>query len=749
VPRPELNTRQSPLSRQITNLSIVFALALIAAVGFLGWWAASRIDDRSIARQARAVQTGLADIAARIPVEQNSSAIWDDAVLNLRSGNAPWIEENLTVWMSDYFGHDEVYILDSANEVTHAAHDGAASDPAAYETVRDVITPLVTTLRDAMAVASADEGDSTASVTGLGVEDIVALPGGEPAIISLRPIVPSSDAVQQSPGSEFVHVSIREINDKVAEEISKKYAIDGIGYSQFDAADGDKVASPILNNNGRIIGFFTWVPDEPAYALIRETAPALAAALAFSALAAALLLGRLRRTSAMLEHSRAEASYLAFHDALTGVPNRALFEDRLEQALAHMRRSGAMVALHYLDLDRFKHVNDTLGHPVGDELIKAVAQRLSACVSDVDTVARIGGDEFAIIQVGLADTSLALSLAQTVVEVIGAPFELSGHEIRVGASVGVVATSDAASTGEELMRQADIALYSAKGDGRGRYHLFVDEMDENVRDQRGLEMDLRSALANEEGLGLVYQPIYNTHSRAIAGAEALVRWDHPTRGRLSPGTFIRLAEDRGLIDQLGMWVLTTACRFAASTSLPWVAVNVSPLQFRDEHYADRVFEVLEQTGLPARRLELEITEGLLLQNSPLVQSTLNRLRARGIRVALDDFGTGYSSISYLRTYGVDKLKIDQSFTAAIGKDQEIQGIVRSIIELGRAMHMLVTAEGVETTEQQRILASMGCDQLQGYLLSKPVSADTLTETLAKNAASPPTANLQPASRFTA
>jgi diguanylate cyclase (GGDEF)-like protein len=497
------------------------------------------------------------------------------------------------------------------------------------------------------------------------------------------------------------------------------------------------------------MGFFSWVPDEPAYALIRDTAPALAAALAFAGLAAVLLLRRLKRTSLMLEHSRAEASYLALHDALTGVPNRALFEDRLEQALAQVRRSGAVVALHYLDLDRFKHVNDTLGHPIGDELIKAAAQRLSACVSSKDTVARIGGDEFAMIQVGLADTALALSLAQTVVEVLGAPFELSGHEIRVGASVGVVVTSDAASTAEELMRQADIALYSAKGDGRGRYHLFVEEMDENVRDQRVLEMDLRSALASEVGLGLVYQPIYDTHSCNIVGAEALVRWDHPTRGRLSPATFITLAEDRGLIDQLGMWVLTSACRFAAGSSIPWVAVNVSPLQFRDEHYADRVFEVLEQTGLPARRLELEITEGLLLQNSPLVQSTLNRLRARGIRVALDDFGTGYSSISYLRTYGVDKLKIDQSFTAALGKDLEIQGIVRSIIELGRAMHMLVTAEGVETPEQQAILASMNCDQLQGYLLSRPVAGGALIETLASSAASASSAGQRMASRFSA
>ena len=741
-----MKTRSSPLSRQITNLSIVFAVALMAAVGCFGWWAASRIDDRSMARQTRSVQTGLADIVKRIPVEQNSSAMWDDAVLNLRSGNAPWIEENLTVWMSEYFGHDQVFVIYHANKAIFAASNGAVADPGSYDAIRSAVTPLVTELRDAMAVASIDLTDSTPAITGLGVEDIIPLIDGKPAIVSLRPVMPGTDALQQAPGSEFVHISIRSIDQVVAREISAKYDIEGLGYSEVGVTDGDKIASPILSNDGRIVGFFSWVPDEPAYALIRDTAPALTGAVILAGLAATALLLRLKRTSAMLEHSRAEASYLAFHDALTGVPNRALFEDRLKQALAHVRRSGSMVALHYLDLDRFKHVNDTLGHPIGDELIKAAAQRLSACVTDVDTVARIGGDEFAIIQVGLGDAALALSLAQTVVEVIGAPFELSGHEIRVGASVGIVVTSDIASVGEELMRRADIALYSAKGDGRGRYHLFIDEMDENVRDRRVLEMDLRSALANEVGLGLVYQPIYDTRSRKIAGAEALVRWDHPTRGRLSPATFISLAEDRGLIDQLGMWVLTTACKFAASSGIPWVAVNVSPLQFRDKHYADRVFEVLERTGLPARRLELEITEGLLLQNSPQVQSTLIRLRASGIRIALDDFGTGYSSMSYLRAYGVDKLKIDQSFTAALGKNHEIQGIVRSIIELGRAMHMLVTAEGVETAEQQRILAAMGCDQLQGYLLSRPIPLDTMIETLNEHDVAAAVEDLRLASR---
>jgi EAL domain-containing protein (putative c-di-GMP-specific phosphodiesterase class I) len=285
---------------------------------------------------------------------------------------------------------------------------------------------------------------------------------------------------------------------------------------------------------------------------------------------------------------------------------------------------------------------------------------------------------------------------------------------------------------EDMMRQADIALYEAKAGGRGKYQLFANDLDEAVQEKRALEIDLREALANGQGLELVYQPIFDTRTANIAGAEALVRWQHPTRGRLSPAMFITLAEERGLIDELGMWVMRTACRFAASSAVPWVAVNVSPIQFRDDHFAEKVFEVLAEAGLPAKRLEIEITEGLLLQNSPAIQSTLMLLRAKGIRVALDDFGTGYSSISYLRNHGVDKLKIDQSFTAQLGLDEEIDSIVRSIIDLGRAMHMLVTAEGVETDDQRVLLNSMGCDQLQGFLLSRPVTPEKLEMTLRAN-----------------
>lgn len=722
-------SRPTSLSRQISYLSFAFATVLVVVLGTFGWWAAASIDDRSIARQSRAVQRGLSDIMQRIPVEQDSAAIWNEAVLNLRAENGVWIADNLGEWLSRYFGHDRIYLLDPNDQPVRAVAGGVLADTDTYYDDFAAIQPLVLDLRMQMAQQSSGLSDSTSAVTGLGAEDVVLLGDGQPAVVSVRPIVPATRAVTQAPGTEYLHVSMRVIDSSVAEEISRRYEIPGLAFQRVAVTDDERIASPILSNAGRIVGFFTWIPEEPAYDLIRETLPVMAGGLLIGGLAVFLLLRRLKRTSSQLEVTKAHASFLAFHDPMTRLPNRALFEDRLEQALANTRSGAARVALHYVDLDNFKRVNDTLGHAAGDELLRQVAERLTSLVSDVDTVARLGGDEFAIIQFRAADTPAALSLSQKIVDALGIPFDLSGHEGRVGASVGVTLVTDAAIPMEDVMRQADIALYEAKNGGRGRYQPYDGELNAVVRERRELEIDLRAALNGAPGLELVYQPIFDARSSAIAGAEALIRWEHPTHGRMSPITFIGLAEERGLIDQLGMWVMNEACRYAVSSNIPWIAVNVSPLQFRDEKFADRVFEVLRLTGLKAKRLEIEITEGLLLQNSPLTQSTLMRLRASGIRVALDDFGTGYSSISYLRTHGIDKLKIDQSYTAQLGQDPEIDSIVRSIIDLGRAMHMAVTAEGVETEEQRAILNTIGCDQLQGYLLSRPLEPARLDKML--------------------
>lgn len=723
-----MTSRAANLSRQFSFYSIALAALSLVALAIFGWWAASRIDERSIARQGRAILAGLTEVTERIAVEQDGSIVWDDAVLGLRENDEDFIADNLAEWMSAYFDHDRIYILDDSDQLVRAVENGALANTSLYAGDALSVAPLVRSLREKMASASGKLMDSTEAISGLGLNDIVVLGDGRPAIASVRPVRP--ETLNQAPGQEFLHISIRLIDPDLIGQIAEKYEIDQLKFVETEAGSIGDVAIPVQSRNGRIIGFFIWSPEEPAWELVADTAPAVLGGVVMSGLALALLLLRLNRTSLLLEDSKAKASYLAFHDPLTGIPNRALFEDRLDQALANMRRTSSTLALHYIDLDRFKHVNDTLGHPAGDALIKEAAQRLIALVSEVDTVARLGGDEFAVIQFHAADTEQALVLGQQIVDRLGLPFDINDQVARVGASVGVVVTSDGEAKAEDLMREADIALYEAKNSGRGRFQLFAGQLDEAVKERRLLEIDLREAINQDFGLQLVYQPIFDAPSGLVAGAEALIRWDHPQRGRLAPQTFIGLAEERGLIDQLGIWVLRTACRFAARCSLPWVAVNVSPVQFRDEWFADRVFEVLAETGLDPKRLEIEITEGLLLQNSPTIQGTLRRLRGKGIRVALDDFGTGYSSISYLRHHGVDKLKIDQSFTALIGQDREITSIIQSIVDLGRAMHMTVTAEGVETEEQRDSLKALGCDQLQGYLLSRPVAADQLLNALA-------------------
>jgi len=703
---------------------------LLAFFGF-GLWAASRIDAHSVERQAQSIATGLAEFFDRIQVEQDSSAQWDEVVEKLRVGDDAWIAENLAEWMSRYFGHDRIYILDASERAVRAVDTGERVSDDRYDADRAAVGPLADELRKAMALASAGQTDSTQSVTGLGAADSAVLGDGSVGIISVRPIVPTTDAVSQAPGTEFLHVSIRLLDADFSAAIAEKYGLEDLLFERFRSSEDGRSATPVLSRSGRILGFFTWRPFVPAMQLIKETAPAAVAFCAFSVLLVLTLLRRLRTTSAQLEISESQARYLAFHDPLARIPNRALFEDRVERALAAQRRSKSALALHAIDLDRFKQVNDTLGHPAGDELIRQVARRLLSLVNDVDTVARVGGDEFSIIQVDLREVGQALTLGAKVIAELAKPFDLQGHEVFVSASLGIVyeESAEVVAEPEDLMRKADIALYDAKTSGRGRYQLHAGELDLAVRERRALELDLRAALNGEPGLELVYQPIFAAESNQIQGAEALVRWNSPRRGRLAPDAFIGLAEERGLIDQLGMWVLREACAYAVHFELPWVAVNVSPAQFMDDRFAERVMAVLRQVGLEPRRLELEITEGLLLQNSSTVQSTLRLLRATGIRVALDDFGTGYSSISYLRTHGVDKLKIDQSFVAKLGKDAEIDSIVACIIGLAKAMHMKVTAEGVETVEQQAMLRALGCSELQGYLLSRPVAPLKMVELL--------------------
>ncbi|MFO1111565.1 MAG: EAL domain-containing protein [Bradyrhizobium sp.] len=426
------------------------------------------------------------------------------------------------------------------------------------------------------------------------------------------------------------------------------------------------------------------------------------------------------------ERVEAEIVYIASHDILTGLANRAVLYDTMKKNLARAQRDGRPLALMMLDLDRFKIVNDSLGHPIGDQLLKTVATRVLACTRETDLVARLGGDEFAILLAAGPDAqSSAISLARRLLQAVGAPYDLDGHEINIGTSIGIALLPEHGPDVDQAVKNADLALYKAKSQGRSTYCLFEPSIAAAAQVRHTLETDLRSALARDE-LEMHYHPIIEIATMEAVSVEGLVRWRHPKRGLVPPDDFIPLAEDTGLINAIGEWVLRKAC----SDARDWpphlrVAVNLSPLQFQTGHIVDIVSKVLTETGLPPPRLELEITESVLLESSSENLEALHRLREKGIAIVLDDFGTGYSSLSYLRMFPFDRIKIDRSFVKELSVSTDCAAIVAAVASLGHGLCIDTVAEGIETEDQLALIRASGCVQAQGYLFGKPCRASEL------------------------
>ena len=474
--------------------------------------------------------------------------------------------------------------------------------------------------------------------------------------------------------------------------------------------------------DGHSVAGLAWSPSQPG----NERALWFAALLVFfSSLFAALVVSHSRRVARVLVESEARAQQLAGQDLLSGLPNRALFNQYLDAEIGRTARTGSAFALFYLDLDRFKEINDSFGHEAGDRMIIAATQRVSAILRGGDRLARLGGDEFAVLQTEVHSPRDCEKLAKRILQEMAQSFDLGEQKVFATMSIGIALHPHDAQDSQQLMRRADLALYRAKNEGRNRFCFFEQRMGEELRMRKTVEDELRAAIDRDE-LIAQYQPIVSTDGGKLVGVEALVRWSHPLHGLISPERFVGLAEDSGLILPLGEWVLRRACTDARRWPDLYVAVNVSPIQFRHNAFPAAVERILRETGMDPSRLELELTEGVVVKDADQAENAIIELRAKGVRLALDDFGIGYSSLIYLRRFAFDKIKIDKSFLQSMEMTGESAIILHSIVHLGRALGLTVTAEGIENEDQQRFLQALGCHELQGFLFSQPLDPEALT-----------------------
>jgi diguanylate cyclase (GGDEF)-like protein len=734
-------------SRIFLPVLIAAAAAIFAAVIGL-YHATARGDAIAVERQLKETRLAISNSLDELALNQEVVSIWDDPVLKLRESELDWtwLDENIGVWLHDLFGHDQVYVLNADESPVYSVVDGVRVDPQRYAEVSGGLEHLVGTARGRLTDDSNEHErlpnrplhPSTAVKTSekaIHATGLVNL-GGRPAAASVMRIIPASDHIPRSAETDPLLVSVRFLDESFLRELAKRNLIDSPRFSQSLHLSSGEHAWLLTSEHGTPLGHFIWRPELPGTAIMRSVAPTAALAIGIVIVIMGLLANWLywsmreqRKTIVELQASEAQAQHLAFHDPLTGLPNRAKFNNRLEKELARAS-DGSPIAILLLDLDRFKHVNDTLGHLAGDALIRQFGSRLLHLVGDQDTVARLGGDEFVILLRDASTFENVEALCRRILEAVRQPFELLGNSAFVGVSIGVTIAPDAGSERIDLMRKADIALYRAKADGRDCYCVFSPVMDDSVRLRSTIEEDLRAALAAGNGLQVHYQPQVAGADSTIVGLEALVRWQHPTLGLVAPDQFIGVAEGSGLIKQLGEWVLRQAC--AASRRWPdlFVAVNLSPAQFRTNGFAEQVIAIVRECGADPHRIELEVTEGVLLDDSDTVREALSTLREAGFKIALDDFGTGYSSLSYLRRFEVDKIKIDRSFVQHLGHAVDSAAIISAVLTLGHAMGLNVTAEGVETTEQHDFLEAAGCHTMQGYLFSRPLPQNEIDRLLA-------------------
>ena len=709
---------------------ILLAMLSLAVGGLI--WTGQRTNELAIDRQRTQLlgavearkRQALADLARVVAAPETQDAMrWpmDPAVAQRQFGTP----------LAEHFDFEASFVVTPEDFVVTGRVDDVPADQRAFAMRRPLLASVLADVRDRVGQLALRRDDRLASA--LSPEAAAAATGVARVLhdgVTTRIVV--GMALPSEPGSDGAFGGLIALATRA---LTPEGLRDGALMSGFDdlrvetGARQSEASLYIVGLEGARQPRFVWTPERPGDSVMEHVFPSILIAILAIGVFSVFMFAHVRFVTTDLVNREAQANHLAHHDPLSGLPNRVHFTKRLDSELSRIRDSNEAVAVLFLDLDKFKEVNDTHGHEAGDELIRQVARRLSETLRGGDMLSRFGGDEFAIIQTRVKGAADCASLAQRVLDSIHTPFRLNVCTVSIGVSIGIALAPNDSRERERLMKLADLALYRAKNEGRNRFSFFELGMDDALRLRKAVEDDLRDAIARDE-LDILYQPQFSADGRRVLGVEALVRWNHPVYGPIPPANFIPIAEERGLVGLLGEWVLRRACRDGRRWPGISVAVNVSPIQFRHADFVDTVTRIVGEEEMDPARVELELTEGVIVEDADAAETAMMDLRSRGFRFALDDFGTGYSSLIYLRRFAFDKIKIDRSFLESMESTGESAILVHSVVHLGRALGLTVTAEGVETLEQQRFLQAVGCHQLQGYLFCRPVTAAEIDDLVA-------------------
>jgi diguanylate cyclase (GGDEF)-like protein len=737
VVRPRSSDERPYTSWDRARLSVVVPIGVIVAVAIVCivvavLSSAHRADEVATQHEKQLFAHALDNYGERVLREVKSVATSEQAIQNIRVKFDPaWAQQRVGLWLQTYFDHDIVFIFDGQDKPIYAQTGRRAAETSWFEKAQPDFDSVLEymhgrdpAMNGALRIAEpsvTEDGPFAQSAVIRDIQD-------KPAIIAAVAVGRADNAPSARDVTAPIVMSVKFIDKDVLADIASQLSLTNLRQVGNETVPASDLSDDLSGPQGNTIARFAWTPRQPGAEIVSNVIPFIAVALAGFALLAAFVLRYMRRTAVAIAAGESRLRHLAMHDPLCGLPNRIFFGERLEAVIDEVRAGSAPAAVFYIDLDHFKDVNDTLGHPVGDELIRNVTLRLSHALRGGDLVARLGGDEFAVISSIGDDNPKMMAMAQRMIAAICAPYAIGGQNIVIGASIGIAIIDKNCGSSADIMRYADMALYRAKNEGRNRACIYDAAMDADLSSRKLLEGDLREAIENDR-LKVFYQPIVNKSGEKVLGVEALCRWTHATRGEISPAEFIAAAEHSGLIIELGAWVLRRACLDGKAWPGLDVAVNVSPLQFRRTDFVEMVERTLAETQFDPARLEIELTESVLIGNIDTAEAAMLRLKALGVRIALDDFGTGYSSLLYLRRFPFDKLKIDRSFVMSIEKAADAAAIVHAIVSLGRGLGMKVTAEGVETADQQLFLRAAGVHSMQGYRFGKAVPAAEITARL--------------------